>query len=166
MFHAELDPGGDNSGQLVTRLRQAAKAHAVANASDLVLIDGPPGIGCATIAAVTGVDLAVVVTEATPSGLHDLDRILSLLRHFEVPAVVCVNRADLGEARVREIEDRSREMGLGDVVRIPFDPEVVAAVRAGRPLVIGQGTSGQSGAAAQALDGLRLRIDEALAALA
>jgi len=91
MAHALLNPGESNSGKLVTLVRQNAKLLAEKEGSNLIIIDGPPGIGCPVIASVTGVDAGLVVTEPTMSGIHDLKRALQLLEHFNVQPFVCVN---------------------------------------------------------------------------
>jgi MinD superfamily P-loop ATPase len=95
MSHALLNPSEGNSGKLVTLVRQNAKILAEQKNSDLIIIDGPPGIGCPVIASVTGVDAGLVVTEPTMSGIHDLKRALQLLEHFSVTPLVCVNMYDI-----------------------------------------------------------------------
>ena len=128
LFHARLHPGRENSGKLVTAVRAAAKEYAEAAGIDLVLIDGPPGIGCPVIAASTGADLAVLVTEPTVSGAEDLERALGTVTHFGIPALVVVNKADLNPAWAERIEARVREAGIEVAARIPFDAEVTRAM--------------------------------------
>ena len=84
MSHALLYPGESNSGKLVTLVRQNAKIVAEKENSDLVIIDGSPGIGCPVIASISGVDACLIVTEPTLSGIHDLERVLQLLKYFNV----------------------------------------------------------------------------------
>jgi MinD superfamily P-loop ATPase len=103
LVHAQLDPGEENSGKLVALLRREAKALAERIGARLVLSDGPPGIGCPVISALSGTDLAVIVTEPTPSGLHDLQRVAGVCDHFGVPAAVLINKSDLNTALSREI---------------------------------------------------------------
>ena len=103
LFHAHLFAGGENSGKLVTLVKQQARLRALDEARDFVLVDGPPGIGCPVISAASGADLALMVVEPTVSGVHDLERVLDLVAHFEVPAAVLINKADLSEARTAEI---------------------------------------------------------------
>lgn len=134
LFHAELEPGEENSGRLVTVVRNAAREHAERADADLVLADGPPGIGCPAIAACAGVDLAVVVAEPSLYGAHDLERALDLLRHFRIPARVCVNRADLSPGRTAALHEMMRARDLEEPIDIPFDDEVIRAVRSGQPL--------------------------------
>ena len=89
----------------------------------LLLVDGPPGIGCPVIAAVSGADLTLIVTEPTVAGIHDLRRTLETVQHFGVPALVCINKADLYPAGVQEIEAycRSTRYRHGRHYPIRFD---------------------------------------------
>ena len=95
LVHAQLFPGAENSGRLVALLRQKARELAAQTGRALILSDGSPGIGCPVISSLTGTDAAVLVTEPTPSGLHDLQRVADLCRHFTIPIGVIVNKADL-----------------------------------------------------------------------
>ena len=97
--------------------------------------DGPPGIGCPVIASLAGVQAALIVTEPTLSGIHDLKRVLAVCRHFGVPAAVCINRFDLDEANTRAIEDFCKEEAVLPAGRIPFDRVFVEAVVRGVPVV-------------------------------
>ncbi|HNZ96744.1 MAG TPA: ATP-binding protein [Thermoanaerobaculia bacterium] len=134
LHHAGLLPGQENSGKLVALVRQRARGQALAERRELVLVDGPPGIGCPVISAVTGADLALVVAEPSVSGAHDLNRTLDTLAHFRVRALVAVNRADLRPAASDEIEARCRERGVATVGRVPFDLAVARAMVAGEPV--------------------------------
>ena len=124
MTHARLYPGEENSGKLVTAIRNRAKELAQEEGYNLVLIDGPPGIGCPVISAMTGVDQVLVVTEPTPSGQHDLGRGVELARHFEARVQVCINQWDINPQRTQEIEAWCRDLGVEVVGRIPFSREV------------------------------------------
>ncbi len=135
LVHARLGVGAENSGKLVTLVRQEAAALASDRGVDLVLIDGPPGIGCAVIASVTGVDLVLVVTEATVSGLHDLKRVGQLVRGFDIPLAVCVNRYDVNVDLTAEIALFCRERGIPLVGKVPFDRTVVLAQMEGKSVV-------------------------------
>jgi MinD superfamily P-loop ATPase len=97
----------------------------------LLLVDGPPGIGCPVIAAVSGADLTLIVTEPTVAGIHDLRRTLETVQHFGVPALVCINKADLYPAGVEAIEAHCRAAGIATVGTIPFDLTIAAAMVAG-----------------------------------
>jgi MinD superfamily P-loop ATPase len=135
MVHARLAIAADNSGKLVTAVRQAAKRIAEETHRDLILVDGPPGIGCPAIAAFSGASQCLVVTEPTVSGRHDLERVLALAKHFRVPASVCVNKWDINPALTMEIERAARALGAQVVGRIRYDPEVTKAqIRALAPV--------------------------------
>ncbi len=134
MAHARLLPGEGNSGRLVTEVRKLGERIANATGSDTILIDGSPGIGCPVIATVTGLQLAVVVTEPTMSGLHDLDRILSLLERFRVPATVVINKYDLNVDNTRKIEDMCQGRSVEVLGRLPFDTVTTDSMVAALPL--------------------------------
>jgi len=134
LFHARLNPGEANSGKLVAMIRQQAIQLAQERATDWVIIDGSPGIGCPVIAAVTGVDLALLVTEPTVSGIADLGRILQTTQHFHVPSAVCLNKADLNRRQAEEILRYCREKGLPIVAQIPYDEVVIQAMVHGVPV--------------------------------
>ncbi|MGQ9623148.1 MAG: 4Fe-4S binding protein [Candidatus Caldatribacteriaceae bacterium] len=135
MVHALLNPGQANSGKLVTLTRFFSRFLAGKEKSPLLIIDSPPGIGCPVIASVTGVDYALVVTEPTVSGIHDLRRALDLLKHFSLPAFVCINKYDINEDNAQEIEGFCRVNGLECVGKIPFDPAVTKAMLKGKPVL-------------------------------
>ncbi len=124
LVHARLGVAQDNSGKLVAAVREEARAEALAAALQLVLIDGPPGIGCPVHAAITGVDLLLAVTEPTPSGVHDLERLLALADGFHLPTAVLINKADLSDRYVREVEQLARGSGAALVGRLPFEPHL------------------------------------------
>nr|QNO52065.1 ion-translocating oxidoreductase complex subunit B [Methanosarcinales archaeon ANME-1 ERB6] len=105
MAHAQLNIAEETSGKLVTEVRDRAQQVAEKEQRELILIDGAPGIGCPVIASLTGVDLALVVTEPTMSGLHDLERILDVTRHFGTGSVVCINKYDINEENSRRFTD-------------------------------------------------------------
>jgi MinD superfamily P-loop ATPase len=127
MAHARLEAGGENSGKLVSLLRSEAREVAADRNIDLVIIDGSPGIGCPVIASITGADLVLVVTEPTLSGLHDLERVLRLTQHFEIPTSIVVNRFDVNEAITRRAEQHARRLGAHVVGRVRLDPAVTEA---------------------------------------
>jgi MinD superfamily P-loop ATPase len=137
LIHAALGVAQDNSGKLVARVRQEARAAAERDGIDLILVDGPPGIGCPVHASVTGCDLALVVTEPTPSGEHDLERVLGLLDHFRVPAAVLVNKHDLWPDLTTRIEALAKETNAAVVGKLPFSPAVPRALARGElPLAV------------------------------
>jgi len=129
LVHARLRPGQGNSGKLTSMVREKAMEIARSAGRKLLLIDGPPGVGCPVIASLTGVSLMLAVTEPTPSGEHDLERILALARHFRIPAMVCVNKYDLNPGLTDQIERRACELGATVAGRIPYDPAVTDAQR-------------------------------------
>ncbi|HCL92609.1 MAG TPA: ATP-binding protein [Verrucomicrobiota bacterium] len=135
LVHARLRPGQGNSGKLAALVREKARETARANGRELVLIDGPPGIGCPVIASMTGATNVLVVTEPTVAGKYDLERILALIRHFNLPVSVCINKYDLNSAMVAQIERYTAELGATTVGRIPYDPAVTAAQRRGISVV-------------------------------
>ncbi len=127
MVHARLGAGEENSGKLVSLVRTTAKQIAEERQMEMVLIDGSPGVGCPVIASITGADLALVVTEPTPSGLHDMRRVAELTRHFGISAAVCVNKWDLNPEMSRTIEAAAQKLGLAAVGRVRYDPAVTEA---------------------------------------
>ena len=135
MAHAELNIAEEASGKLVTVVRNTAQQVAEKESCELILIDGSPGIGCPVIASLTGVDLAFIVTEPTMSGLHDLERILDVTRHFGIGSVVCINKYDINEESSKRITEFCRQRGIKVVGKIPYDPVVTEAMVAGMPVV-------------------------------
>ena len=124
MTHARLHAGQENSGKLVTVIRNRAKELAREEGYGLILIDGPPGIGCPVISSMTGVDQILVVTEPTPSGQHDLERIVDLARHFQARVQICINRYDINPPRAQDIEEWCRAQGLEVIGKIPFFQDI------------------------------------------
>lgn len=135
MSHARLTPGMENSGKLVTLVRQNASKLAEEHGRDLVLVDGSPGIGCPVIASIADIDASVVVVEPTLSGIHDLKRALELLEHFEVTPYVVINKHDINDANTAEIEGYCTENDIPLLGRVPFDPAVTESMVAGHPIV-------------------------------
>lgn len=135
-FHAALRPAQENSGKLVTMVKQQARLFAMEESYDLVIVDGPPGIGCPVISAVSGASLALIVTEPTAAGAHDMRRVLETTAHFGVPALVCINKADIYPEGAAEIEEFCREQGIQVLGRIPFDVSVTQAMVQGQPVTL------------------------------
>jgi MinD superfamily P-loop ATPase len=135
MVHAELFPGEEASGKLVAMVREMARDQAAECKLDLVLIDGSPGIGCPVIASLTGVDLALVVTEPTITGEHDLKRILDVTGHFGIETAVCINKYDLHLAGSRRIEALCRGQETMVAGRLPFHSSVVEAMVQGKAVI-------------------------------
>ena len=139
LIHAELGIAQDNSGKLVAEVRKRAREAADRDGIELVLVDGPPGIGCPVHASLTGCDLALVVTEPTPSGEHDLRRVLQLLDHFQVPATILINKHDLSPEYTARIEELAKDGNRVVAGEIPFLAQVPRALSRGElPLIIPQ----------------------------
>lgn len=132
LFHAALLPGGENSGKLVTLVKQHARLLALDEGIPLVLVDGPPGIGCPVISAVSGADLALIVTEPTAAGVHDMRRVLETTQHFGVESLVCINKADLYPKGADEIAAFCGEGGIEVIGEIPFDLTITKAMIQGQ----------------------------------
>jgi len=135
MVHARLGVAAENSGKLVSTVRREARRIAEEHNHPLVIVDGPPGIGCPVIASVTGASIVLVVTEPTVSGEHDLERVLLLTRHFNIPAAVCVNKWDLNAEMAGRIEDKARKTGARVAGRIRYDRAVTLAQMQERAVV-------------------------------
>lgn len=134
MSHARLNPGEENSGKLVTLVRQNARQIAEKENVDLIINDGPPGIGCPVIASVGGVDLGVIVVEPTLSGIHDMKRALKMLNHFKVNPLVCINMYDLNIENTKMIEAFCGSNSIEVAGKIPFDPLVTEAMVLGKTI--------------------------------
>jgi len=133
LVHARLGRAQENSGKLVALVRQQAKQIADRDGLSYIISDGPPGIGCPVISSLSGANLALLVTEPTLSGIHDLERVLSVCHHFGIPALVCINKYDLNEDNTRYIENYCLKQGIEVAARIPFDNAVTEAIVHGVP---------------------------------
>ena len=127
MVHAKLGVAEENSGKLVTLVRSQAKQVAKKQGAPFIIVDGAPGIGCPVIASITGADLVLVVTEPTMSGMHDLERVIELARHFNIKPTVCINKSDLNEDVAKTIERRSAEFGADVIGKVRYDIAVTKA---------------------------------------
>jgi len=135
LAHARLGIAQENSGKLVALVRQQAKLIAEKQGLDYIISDGPPGIGCPVISSLSGANLALLVTEPTLSGIHDLERVLGVCHHFDIPALICINKYDINEDNTRQIENYCRSQGVEVASKIPFDNVVTEAVVHGLPVV-------------------------------
>jgi MinD superfamily P-loop ATPase len=135
MSHALLDPGEENSGKLVTFVRQNAQKIAEQTGSQLILNDGPPGIGCPVIAAVGGIDAGLIVVEPTLSSIHDMERALALLNHFSIPALLCINKYDINTVNTQNIVDFCASNNVDIVGKISYDSIITRAMVAGMSIV-------------------------------
>ena len=134
MIHAQLFPGEENSGRLVTLLKNKARALARERQLNFILADGPPGIGCPVISSLAGANLAVVVTEPTPSGIHDLKRVIDLCNHFRLPAGVVINKWDLNSDLSRQIKAFCSQKEITFLGELPYDPAIVEAMVRGQTI--------------------------------
>jgi len=135
LVHARLGVTQENSGKLVALVRQKAKLIAEKEGIDYIISDGPPGIGCPVISSLSGANLAIIITEPTLSGIHDLDRVIGVCHHFAVPVIVCINKYDINEDNTRQIESNCLSQGIRVAVKIPFDNVVTEALVQGLPVV-------------------------------
>ncbi|MFH1387491.1 MAG: ATP-binding protein [bacterium] len=133
--HAKLGVAQENSGKLVAKIRQIARDIAKRDKLDYVIIDGPPGIGCPVIAALTGVNCALIVTEPSLSGLHDAQRVIEVARHFNVPVSLVINKYDLNPEMTGQIERFCTDNGIPVNGKIAFDKGVVESMVAGKTIV-------------------------------
>jgi MinD superfamily P-loop ATPase len=133
--HARLGIGEENSGKLVTVVRKKAMEIAQERSLELILIDGPPGIGCPVTASLTGVNLVLAITEPTLSGIHDLERILKLSGHFKIPSMVCVNKFDINLDQTAQIGSYCQTNGSRLIGQIPFERKVVEALVNGKTIM-------------------------------
>ena len=135
MVHAELGISQENSGKLVTVVRQNARETAKAEDLDLIISDGPPGIGCPVISSLSGATAALIVTEPSLSGMHDLDRIISVCNHFSVPVSVCINKYDINMENTAKIEKYCADNNIEVISKIPFDNVAIEALIEQKTLV-------------------------------
>jgi MinD superfamily P-loop ATPase len=135
LVHARLGPGKENSGELVAVVRGRARRMAQEQGAEYILSDGPPGIGCPVISSLSNASLALIVSEPSLSGIHDLERVLAVCRHFGVTPLVCINKHDLDEDATRRILQYCCQAGVEVAAMIPFDAAVTEAVVQGLPLV-------------------------------
>lgn len=135
MAHAKLNVAEETSGKLVTLVRNNARILAKKNNKELIIIDGPPGIGCPVISSITGVDLVLIVTEPTKSGLHDLKRILGVAGHFKIPSSVCINKCDINTQQSKSIQKYCQMNEIPVVGLIPYDTMFTKAMIKGKSVI-------------------------------
>ena len=134
MVHARLGIAEENSGKLVTLVRQQARQKAEIKGLGMILTDGPPGVGCPVIASIGGATAVLIVTEPTVSGQHDMQRVHQLALHFRVPAMICINKADLNPEKSMEIEQYAAFQNLTFLGRIPFDVNMTQSMVQGQTI--------------------------------
>ncbi len=135
MVNARLGIAAENSGKLVSLVRTQARQIAEERQRHIIIVDGPPGIGCPVIASVTGCSQVLIVTEPTVSGEHDLERVISLTQHFDIPSAVCVNKWDLNPEMTQRIEAKASQLGAQIVGRIRYDRAITQAQMQARAVV-------------------------------
>ncbi|NDY71911.1 (4Fe-4S)-binding protein [Desulfobacter hydrogenophilus] len=135
MIHARLGIAEDNSGRLVALVRDEARKRVIANRIDLLLTDGPPGIGCPVIASIGHANAVLIVTEPTVSGIHDMERVAQLAAHFKMPAMVCINKYDLNPDQAQAIEAIAEKRNMVFVGKLPFDPAFTKAMVQGKSIM-------------------------------
>lgn len=157
MVHAKLGIAEENSGLLVSLVRNQAKVLAEERGFETIVVDGPPGIGCPVIASITGTSAVLIVTEPTLSGLHDLKRVGGLADHFKIPTLVCVNKFDLNEDMSNQIADYCAQNQIEMVGRIPYDTAVTHAMVAGKSIV-----EFADGDVSKAIEGIWNRVEHCM----
>lgn len=135
LVHARLGIAQENSGKLVAMVRKQAKELAEKKDYDYIISDGPPGIGCPVISSLSGAHMALLVTEPTRSGIHDLQRVIGVCQHFGVPAMVCINKFDVNADIASEIETYCRQQKVELAGKLPYDNVVTEAMIRGLPVV-------------------------------
>ncbi|HOI25453.1 MAG TPA: ATP-binding protein [Caldisericia bacterium] len=135
LIHAQLHPGGENSGKLVSLVRKKALDLAKASNLELVLIDGPPGIGCPVIASLTGCDLLLIVVEPSLSSLHDAKRLIQLSKHFSVPCFILINKWDISPILSKQMESEFKNMKVKVLGKLPYDTEFIRAMMEGKTII-------------------------------
>ncbi|WP_459922541.1 ATP-binding protein [Desulfatiferula olefinivorans] len=135
MVHARLGIAEENSGRLVSLIRQQARVYAETHGRDLIITDGPPGVGCPVIAALSGATAVCIVTEPTVSGLHDMERVVRLAAHFKIPGMVLVNKCDLNPDMTAKIEALAKERNITHLGNLPYDSFFTKAMIEGKTIM-------------------------------
>ena len=133
-YYAQLLAGEGNSGKLVSEIKKKANEQIKENIK-WIIVDGPPGIGCPVNASLSGVDFVVIVTEPTQSGLHDLKRLVDLLKIFKIPSGVIINKFDINTDMSRNIEEFINLEGIKLLAKIPFDKKFVQAIQNSKSII-------------------------------
>lgn len=135
MVHAKLGIGADNSGKLVAKVKDEAKEIALEERREIVLIDGPPGVGCPVLSSLSGSNYVVLVTEPTVSGLHDLKRVYDLVKKFRIKAGCIINKADVNPAKTAEIKQFLTRENIAHISDLPYDENFTKAMTQGKTIV-------------------------------
>jgi MinD superfamily P-loop ATPase len=135
MIHARLGIGSDNSGKLVTKVKNEAKALASETGKKYILIDGSPGIGCPVVSSLSGANYVLLVTEPSISGIHDLKRIYNLVKSFKIKAGCIINKYDINEDVTKQIFDFLKEEGIEHISSIPYNENFINAMTNAQTIV-------------------------------
>ena len=135
MVHAHLGIGADNSGKLVAKVKNEAKALALKYQKDYVLVDGSPGVGCPVISSLSGANFAVLVTEPSISGIHDLKRVYELVKKFNINAGCIINKADVNIEKQAEIKQFLVDEGIEHIIDLPYNEDFTKAMTLGQTIV-------------------------------
>ncbi len=135
LVHAKMGIGSENSGKLVTRVRQKAKEIASGSDSRFIINDGPPGIGCSAIASLSGINTALIVIEPSKSGLHDAQRLIELIQSFKIEACAIINKYTINDAFTSQIEKYLEILSIPVLAKLPFDKEMVLAMTEGKTII-------------------------------
>lgn len=135
LIHAKLGIAEENSGKLVSEIRNHARIVAHKNNKDLIIVDGSPGIGCPVIASISGASLVLIVTEPTMSGIHDAKRVFELTKHFKISACVCINKYDINPELAIQMEDFCKENNIQVLAKVPYSKEFTGAMIKGKTVV-------------------------------
>lgn len=135
MIHARLGIGAENSGKLVAKVKNEAKAEAKQEGKELVLVDGSPGIGCPVVSSLSGADLVVLVTEPTLSGLHDIKRVYELVHKFKIPAACIINKADVNPEITEQIKEFLDQEKIEHIADFPYDENFTRSMTMGQTIV-------------------------------
>jgi len=135
LVHAHMGPGEENSGKLVTQVRKRAREIAIENKSDFIINDGPPGIGCATIASLTGTDKLIIVMEPSKSSLHDADRLVELAKSFDIDTYAIINKYDINQDISNKIINYLEDKDIPLLTKLPFDKSMVESMINGQSII-------------------------------
>lgn len=135
LVHAALDIGAENSGKLVAKVKMESRRIAEIEEKELIIVDGSPGIGCPVVSSLSGADYVLLVTEATTSGLHDLKRVLELVKHFKLEAGCVINKSDLNLDMSDKIKDFIKSQDVELLGEIPYNEAFSKAMIQGKTIV-------------------------------
>jgi len=135
MVHAKLGIGADNSGKLVAKVKNEAKALAEKEGKQIIIVDGSPGIGCPVVSSLSGASYVVLVTEPSVSGIHDLKRVYELVKKFGIKAGCIINKADINKAKSSEIHKFLQRENIELIAEIPYNENFTKAMTMGKTIV-------------------------------